>query len=86
MQVPSILGSACEISKIPARPTHVWKGIPMRIERKLCHLVVTHVKDMLHCCQHALVEQGLAIPKLFESSAVQLWYPQTQQNIRMLFP
>ena len=55
----------------------------MSIETKLCHVVVAHVKEMLHWCQ---LEQELAIPNLSESSIAQLWYSQTQQNIQMLFP
>ena len=58
----------------------------MSIETKLCHVVVAHVKDMLHWCQHASIEQESAIPNLSERSKAQIWYPQTQQNIQMLFP
>ena len=58
----------------------------MSIETKLCHVVVAHVKGMLHWCQHAWIEQELAISNLSESSIAQLWYPQNQQNIQMLFP
>ena len=64
-QVPSHLGSACswgyqddsKIQKISTKFTHVWMGIFMSIETKHCHVVVAHVKDMLHWCQHASIER-----------------------------
>ena len=75
-----------KIQKISTKFTHVWMGIFMSIETKLCNVVVAHVKDMLHWCQHASIEQESAIPNLSERSKAQTWYPQTQKNIQMLFP
>ena len=71
------------MQKASGKFTHVWKGVFMSMETKLCHVWVVHVNDMLHWCLHALVVQKVAITDLSESSPAQLRYPQTQQNIKL---
>ena len=87
MLVAGATGRAWKLERISGKFTHVWKSKFMSIETELCHVVLIHVKDMLHRCLHALLsclKSDLSWPFWELHSTITVFTDSTEHTV--LFP